>query len=1059
MRKKLLLGLGSWLLFAIVSFAQTTATGKVVDEKGAAIAGATVLEKGTKNGTTTSSDGSYSLKVKSGAMLIVSSIGYESTNLKAATSSKITLQVANQSMTEVVVTALGVNKGREKLGYSSTNFKTEDVSRIAPVSALDGLQARVAGADIGTIGGQPGSSSKVILRGITSMFGNNQALIVVDGVPFSNSRLGSTNEALDFGNGLNDLNPNDIESINVLKGAAATSLYGTQAVGGAILITTKKGKAGKVKVDFSSATVFSNVGKLPTFQNEFGQGWNGQHYKEENGSWGPKLDGAIRLWGSEVDNSRLLKRFSAVENNVRDFYETGYELNNNVSIRGGGENTTFYFSYGNVKSDGVLPGKNDVYNRHTVSLRTSTSYNNFSVSSSFNYINKNARTTSTDDNDAGSSTFENIIQIPRDFHIVDFRDYNNKFFNVDNYFTPYAANPYFSINENGNNYTNDRFFGNIDLGYKLSKHIDVKWRFGADMANSRLKDYQAIERPKNGSWRGPNPTNAEGASYTAKTGGVTERSDYARIINSDFFVNYKYDLSKKITLDGFVGFNYREDESRAQTATVTNLTIPNFYNITNSANNPVTTATTLKERRTAVFAQANFGFKDMFFVTLNARNEFSSTLPIANYSFFYPGISASALLHKIMDIKSKDVNFIKVRAAYGQTGRATIPYQTKSTLVASSIALGFGSIDFPLNGVSAFELGNQIGSATLKSELVTEGELGMEAKFLDNRVNVDISIYEKISDRQIIPIPISNSSGYSTLVANFGKLKNSGIELMLNLVPVRTKDFRWDINYTYTKNFNRVLSLPDGFDKIDFKTHYDVKLTARVGKSIGLIEAIGPQYTSTGQIIVNAANGFAVPTTDDKIYGNINKDFIMGLNNTLTYKNFKLGFTFDYRSGGLFVSRTADLTYFVGNAYATTYNDRRPFIIPNSVNQTGVDGAGKPVYEENTTPIDMANYNSYFYHTSNKAMAWQKRILPKSFIKLRDITLSYTLPTRIARKIAAENIVVSLIGRNFLIWTPKENSFVDPEATNLGNDFLGEFGEFATSPTTKSYGFSVKIGF
>jgi TonB-linked SusC/RagA family outer membrane protein len=1048
-------------MLSITTFAQTTATGKVVDEKGAAISGATVLEKGTKNGTTTATDGSYSLKVKAGAKLVISSVGYEALSLGITTSlQKSTLKSSSESISEVVVTALGINKSREKVGYSATTFKSEDVVRSAPVSPLDALQARIAGADISTVGGQPGASSKVVLRGYGSITGGNQALIVVDGVPFNNGRLGSVNEALDFGNGLNDLNPNDIENISVLKGSAATSLYGSAGAAGVVMITTKKGKSGKLKVDVSNSTIFSSVGKLPTFQNTFGQGWNGQHYKEENGSWGPRLDGKTRLWGSVVDNSRLLKAFSPVENNLRDFFETGYELNNNVSIKGGNDNTNFYFSYGNVKSDGILPGKNDVFNRHTVSLRGETRYNDFTISSSFNYITKIARVATTDDNAEGSSTFENIIQIPRDFNITDLRDYNNKFFNVDNYYTPYAANPYFSLNENGNNYSNDRFFGNLDLGYKLSKTFNVKWRVGYDVASSKLKDYQAVERPKANSWRGPNATNFEGASYTAKTGAVLDRSDYERIINSDFFVNYTHNITKDITLDGFGGFNYQENESRFQTAFVTNLTIPNFYNITNSTNNPTANQGIFLSRKIGLFAQANFGYRDMIFVTVNGRNDWTSTLAPGSNSYFYPGVSASVLVHKLANIKSKDINFLKFRAAYGGTGNDTRPYRLKSTLVGAQVALGYGSMDFPLNGVSAFEIGNQIASANLVNERINEGELGMEAKFFNNRVGIDVAVYEKISDKQILPIPISASTGYTTLVANAGKIKNSGIELELSLNPILKKDFRWDVKYTYTKNFNRVLSLPDGFDKIDLRTaHYDVKMTARVGKSIGLIEAIKPQMTSNGQIIVNEANGMPIPTLDDYIYGNINKDFIMGLNNSFTYKNLRLGFTFDYRMGGMFVSRTADLTYFVGNAYATTYNDRKPFIVPNSVNSAGVDINGKPVYVENTTPIDMANINSYYYHTTNKAQAWEKRILPKSFLKLRDITLSYTFPSKIAKKISADNIVFTLIGRNLLIWTPKENAFVDPEATNLNNDLTGEFGEFATSPTTKSFGFSFKIGF
>jgi TonB-dependent SusC/RagA subfamily outer membrane receptor len=407
-----------------------TVTGTVKDESGNPVPFATVTEAGTKNATTADANGNFSINIQPSGRITLSAAGYQAQTVTYdAQNPNITLRRGEGQLAEVVVTALGQTRSKDRIGYSASTFKSEDVVRSAPVSPLDALQGRVPGADISTVGGQPGGSSKIILRGYSSLStsanGGNQALIVVDGVPFNNSRLGSFNDFLnsggvDFGNGLNDLNPNDIESINILKGAAATSLYGSRATSGVVLITTKKGKAGKLAIDFSSSAVFSSVGRLPSFQNTWGQGWNFEHWKEENGSWGPKLDGQNRLWGSLVDNSRLLKPYSAVEDNVRDFYDLGSEYNNNISLRGGGEAANFYFSYGNVSSNGILPGNSDVYKRNTLSVRGQLKQGKFIASASLNYINKHGRTANTTDDAAGSSTFENIIQIARDIPIVDF---------------------------------------------------------------------------------------------------------------------------------------------------------------------------------------------------------------------------------------------------------------------------------------------------------------------------------------------------------------------------------------------------------------------------------------------------------------------------------------------------------------------------------------------------------------------------------------------------------------------------------------------------------------
>jgi hypothetical protein len=363
-----------------------------------------------------------------------------------------------------------------------------------------------------------------------------------------------------------------------------------------------------------------------------------------------------------------------------------------------------------------------------------------------------------------------------------------------------------------------------------------------------------------------------------------------------------------------------------------------------------------------------------------------------------------------------------------------------------------------VSGVSAFEIGNIIGNKDLRPEITTEIELGTEIRFFKDRIGIDFTAYRKRSDGQIINIPVAPSSGNTSLVTNFGVVENKGLEIALNLVPVRSKDFNWNLTYTFSNNRNKILELPvEQLEKVDFNSYFDIKMVGRQGTPIGQLEAPKPAMTEDGKYITSG--GFYVATTEDQVYGSIQRDFMMGLNNNFSYKNWNLGFGLDYRKGGFFVSRTADLLYFTGNAYNTQFNDRRPFIIPNSVVQTGTDAQGKPIYAENTTPIDMDHYYSYWYHSSVDNLSWQQVILPKDFLKLRDITLTYRLPQAWAGKISAQNISISALARNILLWVPRENVFIDPEATNLGNDLTGEFGEQATSPTQKSFGVSLKVNF
>jgi len=410
-------------------------------------------------------------------------------------------------------------------------------------------------------------------------------------------------------------------------------------------------------------------------------------------------------------------------------------------------------------------------------------------------------------------------------------------------------------------------------------------------------------------------------------------------------------------------------------------------------------------------------------------------------------------------MSNSPVSYLKFRAGYGKTGFDAQPYQLYPVLVVGNVGLPFGSITFPFNGVSSFLIQNSIANSALEPVLTTEAEVGMEIRFFDNRIGLDAALYDKRTNGQIFNVPIAPSSGYTSLVQNLGLVSNKGIELAFDARLVNTKNFDWNINYNFSKNWNKVENLTGGPKNVILNTAYDAELDAFPGKSVFGLYAPVPEYTTDGKIIVNASSGVPVVAQDKGYYGDAENDYRMGFTNNITFKGVTLNFTFDYRQGGVMYSGTADLLNFVGNAIPTTYNDRRPFIIPNSVVQKGTDTNGKPIYGENTTAITESTYDSYWYPTSNLALTYQQRIIDRSFLKLREVSLSYRLPQKWASKIGSSNLSLTVYGRNFLLWTPESNPYIDPEASNLGNDLTSQLGEFRTAPTSKNFGVALKASF
>jgi len=1027
-------------------------------EDGQPLPGASIGVKGTNIGTTSDLDGKYSLSVPlSAKTLEINFVGLKSQDVEIGGRSVIDVVMEPEAkvLGEVVVTALGVKRDQKALGYSVSQVSGEDIQKSGTFSALNALEGKIAGVNISTASGAPGASTKVILRGYSSIGSSNSPLFVVDGVPINNSETPeSPNQILgtystggangvDFGNQANDVNPNDIASVSVLKGAAATVLYGSRAANGVIIISTKSGIANeKMTVEYTGGMTFSNPLRLPQEQSVFGQGWSGIYDLTQNGSWGPKFDGVMRTWGNVVNGQQLIKPYSAQKNNLKDFYETGRAVSNDISIKGGGERTTYYMSYSNSYDDGIVPTTRDNYKRNTIMLKGSAKSAKLTSTASLQYINKNGKFVPTGQSGAkGAFLYGDIIQTPVDLSIVDLKDYNNKFNNLDNFYTPFAGNPWYNLSENSNTYTENRVVGSIDFKYDANKWLSLEYRIGGDYAGSERKDWVAIAHTL--------PSSPNGGNVPVD-GSVEEYSQFNNSLNSDLILSTKNQFGN-IQLNTTWGYGVTDRYRKGEYAGVSKLDIPFFYSLDNSSTTPVTSTDISQRRLYGVYGQADLSYKSLLFLSFNARNDWSSTLPVKNNSFFYPGANLSFVFTELLPSAKDILSFGKLRVSWGKVGNDAPPYSVNQVLIKSVFQMDYGKLRFPLGGVNGYTTSTQIGNQELKPELSTDFEAGTNLMFFQDRIAIDLSYYKRNTTNQIYPVPVAGSTGYRTKVLNFGNVENKGIELMVNLVPVKTKDFQWDLTVNYTRNRNKVISMTPELKQVVITNAYDVDFLAIPGQPLGVFRGPVVMKDSLGRTVVGP-NGIPLNQADKGIYGNAQNKYQMYITNGLKYKNLSLSFVFDIRQGGLMYSETADLLSFTGNGTQTTFNYRQPFIVPNSVQLIN----GK--YVENLTPVDMTHMDPYYYFTSNPSSE-RNHILDKSYVKLRELTISYTLPNVWFNRTFIKGLQILFTGRNLFLWTPSSNNFIDPETTTFGNDLAGEFGEFSSGPSIRSYGFTIHASF
>lgn len=1039
--------------------------------------GVAVAVQGAQGGTITDLDGAYSISAPSNGTLVFSFMGYETLSVPVEGKKviNVTLIPGSIQVEDVVITATGLKRSEKALGYASTTVKSDEITRVHAADALSGLSGKVAGLQISS-SGSTGTSQKVVIRGYSSLTGSNQPLYVIDGVPMSNSTMGTQelNNSIDFGNQASDINPDDIESITVLKGASATALYGSRAGNGAIIITTKRGEQNeKVSVTYDGSFQASSVLRIPQLQNKFGQGWNYSDYgyyfenyaMAENGSWGNLLDGRKVEWrpGASwyLGEDPSYTTFDYKENSLKNFYSTGFEANNNITVSGGTKNSGFVASYGNISSNGILPGNNDYYKRNNFSFRGNTKIfqNRGWLNYSLTYVNKKVRNGMTGQGGSGSVIYQDILQYPVNLDYADMKDYHNIYNNADNFYTPYAQNPWWILDHNYATYEDDRVYGSAEFGIDIVKGLQFIARGGMDITNYRESYYNDVWTFSPGSWTADMGGSAEPGSFN-ETSGVSKQFD------ANFMFNADYKLGQDFSLHGVAGLNVNERNSYALGGSLSGLAVAEWASFDNTSGAvPTASSSKSKRRLMGLFAQADLGFRDAVYLTFSARNDWSSTLPIKDNSFFYWGVNASAILTDLIPAMKSDVlNFFKIRGGYGKTGNDASTYLTSSYYYLSSASGGFGYLTFPLNGFVGTRKSSRIPATSLKPEISTEAEVGFDARFFDSRLTIDFAYYNKVTNNQIISATLPYESGYTSAIRNVGQIRNKGIELAVGVTPIRTKDFEWNMLYTFTKNTNVVDELWDDIPEYNiYGLSKGPQLVARVGEAMGtwmdykinkVEDESSPYY---GYTIVNASTGYPTyDATQTEVIGKADPKFTMGLNNTLRYKNLSLSFGLDWRHGGLMYSATSSIVYFNGNAEQTMYNLRDPWVEQHAV-YVGADGE----YHENNIPVNNYpgyNINGEWYDNYNY-VRYRDCLIDKSYLKLREVSLTYNIPSRIMNKVKwLQSAQISFVGRNLLMWTPNQG-IIDPDMTNYGNDLTSQYGEYYSAPSTRTMGGSIKLVF
>jgi len=1042
----------------LIASAQTNkVSGVITDRNGEPVAGASVVVDGTTTGVVTDANGSYTISAKPGQTLSYYFYGMKSQKLEV-TGPTMNVQMEDDLMLldESVVTAMGITRSEKSIGYAATTVKNEDIVGQHATNVTTALAGKVAGLQVSSTTTDPGASVNVIIRGYSSINGNNQPLYVVDNIIVG---------------GMGSLSNEDIVSMTVLKGAAATALYGSRAANGVIVITTKQGSKAAEKnftVSYSGGVEARQLSMLPMLQNSYGQGWNGTQTYIENGSWGPKLDGSMQPYGPIWNGYQLYHEYSAKENNLKDFFDIGWSHKHNLALDGVSDDgkMTYYLSYNHANDNGIIPGDHDTYKRNGLSFRSSFAPVKWLKLSS--QVNFNTSKTRSVGMFQGTSMIDGLYEFARDLSLVDLQNLPEAFNSPEAYFTPYGiTSPYWAIENRYSLTDSKQIFGKVQADVKPIDHLTLTYRYSFNYSDYDYKYGEpqialddALIYENYG--YAPSTMNSDGYVYSYYYRGYETNHDILAAYDNKF-------VNDRLSLNAIAGVNINERYGTSMTGETDGLTFySGFWNLSNGATKTTIADSQSKRRLIGLYGDVTLGWDDSIFLELTARNDWSSTLPIDNNHYFYPGATLSWIFTNYLP-KNNVLSFGKLRVAYGRTGNDAGVYNTNPvyTQAAFNGVYGSGVISFPMNGTNAFRRSYSIASSNLKPEMTTEFEVGANLRFFEGRIGLDAAYYNRLTSDQIFSISVEPATGYTGMVANAGDVRNRGVELLFDFIPVQTRNFRWDVSVNWAKNWSTVVDLPDelgekyaidGFSTGGTKDAVNFYLEE--GKPFGTYWTYLPQYVEDetspyyGALIVDEY-GQPILTDEMEATGyDANYKWTGGLATSLTYKNISLSAALDARFGGKMFSRTKDLMQFTGNGIITEYNDRQPFVIPNSVYY---DSEAEE-YTENSSPIYLNNSSLQDYYGDYGAgLGRAFYLVDRTFVKLRNVSLTYNLPKKWVGPF--QGVGLSAFVNNAFTWTAKDNYYIDPETTNEGTDTSGLFGETYVNPTCRIWGLNLNIKF
>jgi TonB-linked SusC/RagA family outer membrane protein len=1042
------------ILFSVIQLrAQTkTISGTITSaEDGTPLPGISVIVEGAASGTSTDAYGKYTLSVPSDrAKVIFSGIGVASQTVNVSNRSNISLTLSKDTrqLSEVTVTALGVTKAKRTVGFATQELSKRDLIEARDVNVANYLTGKIAGVQVSLSAGGVGGSSKVLIRGVSSLTGENQPLYIVDGIPLDNTKYGEGQiytSGRDFGDGIGNINPQDIESLNVLKGPNATALYGSRGSNGVILITTKSGKGGKgIAVEVNSNVTIDKLNLFPRLQNKYMTGYEdlnlygdvvnigGVDYPDipdwHFESMGPPMDGRLLadpfLFPGEAP--RTFKLLPQPEDNVRDFFETGVVTNNSVAVSGGNEKSSARLSVNNTTIKGLIPHHRE--NQQSITLRANTNITNkLSIEGKINYIHKNS------DNPPGLGVFasNNVVRdlaaMGRYVPLPFLKEYYERTGEAGSW-PGVSVNPYYLINENKNNAVRDRIIGFATARYQFTSWLNLMARTGIDQYTENRLEKRPVGSP-------------DGTS-----GRLADETFFTKEVISDVLLTAnKNDLVKNFSTTLSVGASLSKRNYRQQGWVGTDFKVPGIYHISNARNVIPSYGFVKREMQSAYFS-GEIGYKNFVFLNVTGRNDWSSTLGKDNYSFFYPSVGGSFIFTDALNMQSKVLTYGKIRASYAEAGNDGAPYLTTS---------GYSLSNTPFNGQSLAYQSNTIALFDLKNELKKSVELGADLRFFGDRIGLDVTYYKSNTRNQIIPITISSASGYTTKIVNAGNIENKGVEIAFRATPVELRNsLRWDLAFNYARNYSKVIELAPGIETFFLSsTAQDARIEARTGQRFGNIVGYKFKRAPDGQRIV-ADDGSYAREDNISILGNVTPKWIGGLNNTVSFKGLSLNFLIDFVQGNQINSDTKYRMVANGTGKFTERFREHSEPLPGVVEVKDANGNVKG-YEPNTKTVDGQTAWSY--------RAWgqigEEFVLDGSFIMLREVVLGYSLQPSFLKKTPFKGMRFSVVGRNlWYIEEHMEGLGISPE-TNL-NTSAGSTGvEVFSMPTTRSYGLNLNLTF